>query len=193
MDHRPADLFQVDTLENLCEQYILENFAFADLRRVGEMLHRAKMVEKADALVLKNFPQIRKSEAFLGLSLECLKEVLSSSELKVKKEEEVLESVLKWVERNGARGSELKQLLSCVRMSQLETGGLSEGAMENGAMGESLAEARRVMMREMEVDDCGRSAEQREVELPRKSAALGMLMYAGGFEKIYGGYEMMLV
>ncbi len=184
-------LFQLDTLENLCEEHILENFgveeSFADLRRVGERLNRVKMIEKADAYILKNFLQIRDSDEFIGLSLECLKKVLSSSELKVKKEEEVLESILKWTEKNGSREPELKELLRCVRVNQLESGGLCNVAMENRAMGQGLAEVRRAMAREMEPDDSGRLADEREAQLPRKSAAHGMLMHAGGLQRGVSG------
>ncbi len=72
------------------------------------------MVKEADAFILKNLLQIRDMEEFFSFSMECLKEILSSSELKVKKEEEVLESIVKWVERNGGSESELKQLLKCI-------------------------------------------------------------------------------
>ncbi len=136
----------------MCEKRILKNFPieenFADVRNAGERLNRMKMIKEADAFMLENFLQIRDSEEFLGLSLECLKTVLSSCDLKVKKEEEVLECVVKWAEENAGRESELKQLLKCVRMDQLENGGLCDVAMENGAMREAVEEVRKVMTRQ---------------------------------------------
>ncbi len=36
------------------------------------------------------------------------------------------------------------------------------------------------------VDDSGRSADEREVQLPRKSAAHGMLVHAGGYQNDIG-------
>ncbi len=160
--------FQLDTLENMSEKHILEHFQigenFSDVRRAGERLNRKKMIEEADAFILKNFLQICELEEFLVLSFECLKNVLSSSDLKVKKEEEVLEAVVKWAEKNAGRECELKQLLGCVRMDQLERGGLSDVAMENGAMHKALIEAQGVMAREMEVDDSCRPTGQRAVQ-----------------------------
>ncbi len=142
--------------------------------------------ETVDRFVEKNFLKIRNSRQFHGLSSSYLKQILESSFLKVRKESDVLESVLKWVAEDEERQKELPKLMGTVRLDHLEKEELwhiaeDEGVKKHKECQEAINEAlkRNFFKGDNKDKDFKRLA--MEAVRPRHSTS-GLLMVAGGID-----------
>ncbi len=184
---------QIVPLVDIAEKFVVnesnavtsENFA--DLWEVARKLDRTLLSKAVGRFLERNFSTIRSSQKFLSLPSNYLKQILESSFLKVRKESEVLETVVKWVTQDEERETELPKMMECVRLDQLEKEELWQIAMEEGMLKETK-ECRMPILEALKRRLVGRSEEkasfeQRKMaaERPRHSTS-GLLMVAGGFE-----------
>jgi kelch-like protein 20 len=90
--------------------------AFADTHSCTELL------KIADKYLQNNFIDVAESDEFLLLPFNQLIEIISNDELNVRNEEQVYESVMKWVKYNiDERKQYLNQLLYHIRLPLLDT------------------------------------------------------------------------
>ncbi len=83
----------------VCEDFVLSGRGidrdnFANLQTISAKLGRAAIAARAEKFVLQNFRNIRHSETFLEMPLDYQKKILDSSDLKIDKETDVLETAL---------------------------------------------------------------------------------------------------
>ncbi len=111
----------------------MDHCNFADLHSISAALGKSEIVANVEKFILENFKEIRYSENLLNLPFTYLRHILSSSHLKVKTENEVLEAVLELCKKMNAADEwgMIDRLLSCIRLEQLESGEVMEAAFEN--------------------------------------------------------------
>ncbi|XP_035698724.1 kelch-like protein 24 [Branchiostoma floridae] len=122
--YEAANMLQVKGVEDKCEKFLtdklshetcLVTWALADKVSCEPLLERAKLY------TLKHFEDVCMKEEFLELPVDFLKSCISDDGLHAKNEERVLEVVLRWVRHDlKERQSHLKELLECVRFSQVD-------------------------------------------------------------------------
>ena len=71
-----------------------------DIYEVGTVFSRPKLIQAVDRFIRSNFDEFVRTPAFLDLSLEELCAYLKHKNLRMKDEETVLKSVLKWCKHN---------------------------------------------------------------------------------------------
>ncbi len=191
------DVLQIPPLTDIAEEFFVnesdlinvENFA--DVQEIATKMNRTRLTEKIVCFLQKHFQSVRNSREFLNLPSDCLKRILQSSFLKVTKESEVVETVLKWVEADEERESELPKLMECVRLDHLEKKELWHIAKDDGVLKQSK-ECRGLINEALkrkffEGDDKEKHFEQLKMESfrPRHSTC-GLLMAAGGYKEGIG-------
>ena len=88
--------------------------AFADLHSCSNLLNESQRYSR------KHFPEVRMSEEFIQLSADNVIDLISSSDLGVKSEEDVFEAVIQWVSHDREkRSTYLPTLLNQVRYQVL--------------------------------------------------------------------------
>eukprot|EP00061_Rhincodon_typus_P007113 g28457.t1 len=76
---------------------------------------------RVQSYIIQNFPQVLNNEEFLELPAEILSDILRSDELHVTDEEQVFETVIRWVRyRELERLHQLPQVLRHVRLPLLD-------------------------------------------------------------------------
>lgn len=100
---------------NLCSTNCLGVKVFADTHACIDLL------KAADCFVQQHYLEVLEGEEFLELDVELLEELLQSEELNVRCEEQVFESVMRWVKHNvDTRKQHLARVLGHVRLPLLE-------------------------------------------------------------------------
>ncbi|XP_035698491.1 kelch-like protein 24 [Branchiostoma floridae] len=122
--YEAANMLQVKSVEDRCEQFLtdklspetcLESWVLAD------KVSCKRLLEKAKFHALKNFEQVCMTEEFLELPVDILKAYLSDSGLHTKKEEQVLEVIMRWAGHDlQQRQIHVKALLECVCFSHVD-------------------------------------------------------------------------
>lgn len=80
---------------------VLETRGFAEIHCHSEFL------KVADNYIRENFEEFSKSESFLALPFQQLKEIISSDDIKVSTEEKVFEAVIKWIKASPGKSSDM--------------------------------------------------------------------------------------
>ncbi|XP_076858786.1 kelch-like protein 23 [Brachyhypopomus gauderio] len=115
-----ADLLQFSSLKKACEEFLVR---FLDVDNCLGMhsfaeLHVCVLLEReARRIMLGRFEELIHQEEFLGLDLKRLTDMLSVENLNVKKQETLLEAVVKWVTSDmGSRRGNVQELLQCIQL-----------------------------------------------------------------------------
>ncbi|XP_077292019.1 kelch-like protein 24 [Arctopsyche grandis] len=104
-----AELWQLDKLKDYC--YLFGERIFRDNSQVSQRL------EDIDNYFINNFLDITTDIRFLNLSVENVKQLLSSDGLKVSSEEQVFKGLSQWVKHDWInRKKDLYSLMKCLRL-----------------------------------------------------------------------------
>ncbi len=158
-----------------------------NLQTISAKLDHTEIVAGVEKFVLQNFRKIRHSEAFLEMPLDYQMKILDSSDLKVDKETNVLETAMEISKRNPKSQLQLNQLLSCIWLETLENDELTEITLDyDGIFRESqecIGQIRDALKWKLDrVKGKGGSSEEsmeKDVKRPWKCFS-GQLMVAGG-------------
>ncbi|OCT93337.1 kelch-like protein 35 [Xenopus laevis] len=119
-----SDLFHMKTLRDACVKFLenqLHPCNCVGIRKFADSFAISDLSEKSKKLILEGFAEVSCHEEFLDLSKEELVEYLSNEHLVVRKEEEVFEAIMKWVNKNSlVRSKHLKDLLELVKLPLLD-------------------------------------------------------------------------
>ncbi len=100
--------------------------AFADLHSCSSLFTESRRFSR------KHFPEVRMSEEFIQLPSESVIDLISSSDLGVKSEEDVFEAVIQWVSHDReARGTFLPMLLNHVHYQDLSNNYILKHVSDN--------------------------------------------------------------
>ncbi|XP_059164225.1 kelch-like protein 40b [Physella acuta] len=97
---RAVNMLQIMFLVELCESFAIDAIAietWGNIYETAAQLSSKRCLDQLHIFMLKNFEEIRHSPTFLTMSVNEVKDLIKSQDLVVSKEDDVLESVLKWV------------------------------------------------------------------------------------------------
>lgn len=130
-----ADFLGLKDIADECAKFLescitVEN-ALA-INHSAEMLNYEKLQEKSSNFILRHFLSFEKTEQFLHISLDYLKEIISSDGLQVASEEHVYTAMMRWLKHDLERRQEhLPQLLRCIRLPYLTADYLINDVLKN--------------------------------------------------------------
>ncbi|KAG8429968.1 hypothetical protein GDO86_018738 [Hymenochirus boettgeri] len=119
-----SDLLHMSRLRDACVKFLenqLHPCNCVGIMKFADSFSIFTLSEKSKKLMLEGFAEVSCHEEFLSLSKDELVEYLSNENLVVRREEEVFEAVMKWVNKNSLeRCKNLKELLELVRLPLLD-------------------------------------------------------------------------
>ena len=119
-------LLGIKTVSKMCENVLQQKLNVENCMEILELsyTHNCEgLKSKILASILDNFMNVMEQKNFFNLQLNVFIQLIKSDELNVISEETVLESVLKWTEKNeeNAREENLNQLLPHLRLGHLSS------------------------------------------------------------------------
>ncbi|XP_055344436.1 kelch-like protein diablo isoform X2 [Paramacrobiotus metropolitanus] len=126
-----AALFlEIPAVASLCWDVVEEQMDVTICLMVHRFVDRhtkARLAARAKAMVLRNFLRISRSADFLLVDVDKLVELIASNDLRVVKEDNVLEAVVRWLEHDPAgRKAQVSELLQFVRLVFLGSAALQK-------------------------------------------------------------------
>uniref|UniRef100_UPI00398EC931 kelch-like protein 6 n=1 Tax=Pristiophorus japonicus TaxID=55135 RepID=UPI00398EC931 len=119
-----ASLFQFLRMVDACASFLTEALHpdnCVGILRLADTHSLDSLKRCVQGYIVQNFPQVLTHEEFLELPAEILSEILGSDELYVTEEEQVFETVTRWVRyREPERRQQLCQVLRHVRLPLLD-------------------------------------------------------------------------
>ena len=181
-----ASLLQISQVQNLCCNFLKKQLDASNclgIKSFAEANGCSQLSDIINTFARQHFQEVAVGSEFLNNNWESIAALISSSDLNVKREEEVYMSVLQWVKQSPERTEHLPDLLNCVRLPMLSVSFLMEGVdsepliRENIRCRDLVDEAKRYHLLPKSRDI--RSTNMRFV--PRKST-VGTLYAVGGKE-----------
>ena len=118
-----ASMLQFDRIRDACVSYLSDHLSVdncSGMSSLAKLLDCQELSEAADAYFLHNFLEVVEQGELEHLSVEIMERLISSSELNVQNEEQVLEAVIGWIKFDiDARKCHLSRLLKLVRLQLL--------------------------------------------------------------------------
>ncbi|KAL9954901.1 hypothetical protein ACROYT_G042486, partial [Oculina patagonica] len=116
----------VTPVKNACIQVLSRRLGSDNcfsVLQIAEQFGADELAKRANDYIKTNFSHVVNNEEFVSLSREELIRFISSDDIQVEKEEEVYQSVLKWVKHDEAnRAAALPELLKHLRKDSLQKG-----------------------------------------------------------------------
>ena len=150
-----GSFLQVLCLQELCEEYILEEMLTLDncisLWQLGPTFGCNYLQHQAKSFILRNFKILVENGELQHLSQHELKDIISDECLNVISEVWILEVAIKWMEMTQTEPSEAKDVLESVRLdlipvSEWESFMENESVIEDESLCSILNELRTVML-----------------------------------------------
>ena len=118
-----SSFLMMQALREFCEDFLIEELSILNCLGIREIASKYScdgLFSKADRLLQHEFLDIVKTEEFSLLSNRELCSILSKDELEINKEDEILQSLLHWIDRSPRnRVKSFSKLLQEVRMQFL--------------------------------------------------------------------------
>ena len=118
-----ADYFLIPELKLIASQELVSNVDVSNCLFYLDFAERyncEKLAEASRVFLDKHFQEVTQSEDFLKLGFKEIKDIISSDDIFVEKEEVVYESLLNWIEHNrGERECYFPRLLACIRFCSM--------------------------------------------------------------------------
>ena len=109
-----ASMLQLDAVVNSCCEFIYNHISVSNCLNVRNFVEShgcVKLVRKVDAFIKFHFTEVTNSEEFLDISVDHLKQLLSGSDLNVPREEDVFETVIRWMHHCSSKRQHLLEIL----------------------------------------------------------------------------------
>ncbi|KAI8508447.1 hypothetical protein Bbelb_135460 [Branchiostoma belcheri] len=121
--YQAADLLQLDYVRDTCSSYMamnVERSTCVDLYKFADVFGANVVLNSCLQCMCQHFVEVSCSEEFYSLSVDQLTEIISNDELEVKKETEVWEAVVRWVQHSREdRLQHLPSILPHIRFNLL--------------------------------------------------------------------------
>ncbi|XP_019643102.1 PREDICTED: kelch-like protein 24 [Branchiostoma belcheri] len=98
-----AHMLQIEKITQYCQEFVKDNLCLSNcigVMRLADMYGFSDLTEKARDQALSHFSKIGKNEEFLSLSVEELLDLLTDEDLHVTNEEDVVDSVIRWLDHD---------------------------------------------------------------------------------------------
>lgn len=119
-----ASLLQYPSIEKACCEFLCQHLHPSNCLRIEQFAHLHScdtLTSAAHIYCLENFSSVVEFDEFLELPMTCLLSYLASDLINVRNEQDVYESVVKWIKHNVAdRKHHLSTLLGKVRLTTVE-------------------------------------------------------------------------
>ncbi|KAL9954905.1 hypothetical protein ACROYT_G042491 [Oculina patagonica] len=116
----------VTPVKNACAQFLYRRLSYDNCfsaLQLAEQFGAEELAKEAIDYIKTNFSHVVNNEEFVSISQNNLVHLISSDDIQVEKEEEVYQSVLKWVKHDEAnRAAALPELLKHLRKDSLPKG-----------------------------------------------------------------------
>ncbi|KAI8518076.1 hypothetical protein Bbelb_040930 [Branchiostoma belcheri] len=124
-----AHMLQMEKIVGYCREFIQDNLCQSNclgVMSLADLYGFAALKKKARDMAVVNFPDVTQEEVFPILSAAALADLLGNEHLKVTNEDDVVNSVIRWLDENP--GNDQKSILkilqeirlSCVKVSMLQ-------------------------------------------------------------------------
>ena len=127
---RTADFLIIPSLKTKVSEYLKESIDATNclaLESLAAQISCESLEQAAVAFKLQNFVSVVRSEDFMALDFEKIKELVSHDEIIVSREEDVYEAVVSWVKHDVlSRECLFPELLKCLRLLSMSKYGLRE-------------------------------------------------------------------
>ncbi|TKR87121.1 hypothetical protein L596_011577 [Steinernema carpocapsae] len=118
-----GSILQVDYVCEACQEFLVKYLSVGNcmsIRKFADQHNCTKLISAIDHFSMEHFRDISQCPEFNMISAKHLMVLLQSSDLNIQNEQEVFETVIRWIEVDPAeRAQHLVELLSCVRLPQL--------------------------------------------------------------------------
>ncbi|XP_066299097.1 kelch-like protein 3 [Branchiostoma lanceolatum] len=122
--YEAANMLQIRCVEYHCENFLMRSLHHETCLGtwvLADKLLCKKLSAMARSRALKHFQEVCMTEEFLELPVDFLKTYVSDDDLHAEKEEDVIKAVMLWAKHDvEERQKHLKDLLTCVRFSQVD-------------------------------------------------------------------------
>ncbi|XP_078591694.1 kelch-like protein 24 [Branchiostoma floridae x Branchiostoma japonicum] len=183
-----AHMLQFDKILQYCEKFIQDNLCPTNClgaMRLGDMYGLSALKISARTMAVSNFSDVTQDEEFLSLSVQEFLDLLGDEDLKVTNEDDVVTSVIRWLEHDHAHDDRqlatLKILqeirLSCVRVSVLQE-------LESHPVIRESAECLAKITAAREKHLHGTWAEGEKASSPRRGMSDNLAIIAGGWKAV---------
>ncbi|XP_052004881.1 kelch-like protein 23 isoform X2 [Xyrauchen texanus] len=113
-----ADLLQFSSLKNACENFLMRVLDVDNcigMQSFAELHVCPALEREARRVILGRFEELKHQEEFLEMDLQKLMVILATENLNIRKDETLLEAVVRWVAHDTVtRIDHLPELLSCI-------------------------------------------------------------------------------
>ncbi|XP_046354968.1 kelch-like protein 24 [Haliotis rufescens] len=123
-----ASLFQISTLQQVCEKNFCENLSpqtCIAIWRISQAYSCTRLTEHAWNYIIDNFKSVCRSEDFLELTKEELFQIINEDNLNVENEETVCDAVLPWLEHDRKRLADINEIFHNLRLPLMNSNYIS--------------------------------------------------------------------
>ncbi|XP_002738834.1 kelch-like protein 11 [Saccoglossus kowalevskii] len=121
---KAADHLMITEVKGFCETFMEKQLTSSNclqVRDIAELYDLMKLKASAEDAIECNFCDLLTQESFLNLSAERVCSMMSNENIKVKREEEIFEFVVRWTNKDiNERKEHFPRLMSCVRLCQVD-------------------------------------------------------------------------
>ncbi|XP_050922184.1 LOW QUALITY PROTEIN: kelch-like protein 11 [Lates calcarifer] len=118
-----ADRFLLAQLKNFCGEFLMKKLSLSNCVAVHSLAHMYtldQLVLGAADMIRKNFHKVIRNEEFYTLPFHLVRDWLSDSEITVDSEQELFETIVKWVNQNTEeREKYFEELFRLLRLPQI--------------------------------------------------------------------------
>ncbi|EYB82159.1 hypothetical protein Y032_0365g3578 [Ancylostoma ceylanicum] len=136
-----ASILQMDSVCYACQRFMTQLLTTKNcllIRQFAEQHNCVDLLNSSDDFAVDHFIELRELDEFKQIAFPHLRDLIRRSDLKITSEEQVFETVIEWMEANPCeRKQHLPELLSLVRLPQLNMQYLVENVRQNSMIKES--------------------------------------------------------
>ncbi|XP_029934354.1 kelch-like protein 11 [Myripristis murdjan] len=118
-----ADRFLLGQLKNFCGEFLKRKLSLTNCVAVHSLAHMYtldQLAQRAAEMIRQNFHKVIQDEEFFTLPFHLVRDWMSDSEIIVESEEELFETVVKWVQRNTEEQEKrFEELFRLLRLPQI--------------------------------------------------------------------------
>ncbi|KAJ7996830.1 hypothetical protein DPEC_G00222590, partial [Dallia pectoralis] len=181
-----AKQLDISVLRMPCESFLEENLDHSNCLSIMDfaIVHSIKpLADKCQTLLNRDFVKVSKHQEFLSLPKEHVIEFLNSDQLRVDKEEVLVESVLNWVHHKpGERKGALRQLLELVCLPLVDPV-FFVNLVESDDLIQDCRECRPLLQEARMYHILGREVDSKKTRPRRPNGRVEMIVVIGASER----------
>ncbi|KAL4608741.1 kelch-like protein 35 [Arapaima gigas] len=183
---KATDLLGMTVLSKACIQFLESNVDHSNCLGIMDFASSffiLPLAERCQKLLYQDFVEVYKHEEFLSLSKERLIELMSCEQLRVDREEVLVEAVLKWVHHDTTdRKEALKELLELVRLPLVDPAFLIN-TLQSDKMLQESKECLPLLLEAMKYHTCGKEVNSARTQPRRSSVRTEVIIVIGGCDR----------